>query len=123
VAELGESVTYAFSYPDVAATPELIGLGFNVEEVFGYSREEWEADPKMWRRLLHPRDAKRVIASTWLASQRAAEYQSVYRMVTRAGEVLWIEDTADINRQEGGGGEVWVGRFTLVEEPSGLHPV
>jgi PAS domain S-box-containing protein len=118
MAQPGDVVTYAYFYANVMDPPKLIGIGDNVQEIFGYSREEWEAEPLMWDRLVHPEDLKRVTATTWQVSTATDSYYMVYRMVTRAGDIVWIEDAAEVNRHHTDGSEVWYGSWTVIDDPT-----
>ncbi|HET7177663.1 MAG TPA: PAS domain-containing protein, partial [Solirubrobacterales bacterium] len=74
-----------------------------VEEIFGYSPEEWMADPSLWARQLHPEDRERALEQETdkaLGQGNAAPVD--YRMFTRSGEVVWILDEAVLEPDEDG---------------------
>jgi diguanylate cyclase (GGDEF)-like protein/PAS domain S-box-containing protein len=80
-----------------------------VEEILGYSPEEWMADPGLWAKRLHPEDRERALEQ----EQRKARGEEVgpsidYRMVTCSGEVVWILDEAVLEPDEEGT-PVWHG--------------
>ena len=61
------------------------------EELFGYTPEERQARPTLWRELLHPEDRERVL----LAEQQASDehpFNADYRMVARDGRTVWVHD-------------------------------
>jgi PAS domain S-box-containing protein len=61
------------------------------EELFGYTPEERQARPTLWRELLHPEDRERVL----LAEQQASDehpFSADYRMVARDGRTVWVHD-------------------------------
>jgi len=71
------------------------------EELFGYTPEERQARPTLWRELLHPEDRERVL----LAEARADDqrpFSEDYRMVARDGRVVWVHDTTVLVRDESG---------------------
>ncbi|HEY5816095.1 MAG TPA: EAL domain-containing protein [Solirubrobacterales bacterium] len=79
-----------------------------VEEILGYSPEEWIADPGLWVERLHPDDRERTLRqeSSKLASDAGSPID--YRMITREGDVVWILDEAVL--EPGGDGVlVWHG--------------
>jgi diguanylate cyclase (GGDEF)-like protein/PAS domain S-box-containing protein len=95
-AELGESGRWLYVSPQV-------------EEILGYSQEEWLADPGLWSRLVHPDDRERAIGQE---DRRALADRNPppidYRMVTRDGETIWILDEAVLVPDEQGT-PVWHG--------------
>jgi diguanylate cyclase (GGDEF)-like protein/PAS domain S-box-containing protein len=76
---------------------------------FGYSLEEWLAEPDTWLRVLHPDDRERVVAETEgaLAAGRSVDYE--YRVIARDGSVRWIHDRGDFVRDASGEPLAWQG--------------
>ena len=65
-----------------------------VELILGYSPEEWQKDPKLWSKLLFPEDKDRVVKK-YIQSRSAGEPLSLeYRMITRNGSIVWLQDKA-----------------------------
>jgi diguanylate cyclase (GGDEF)-like protein/PAS domain S-box-containing protein len=80
-----------------------------IEEILGYSPEEWMADPGLWARQLHPEDRERALEQeTRKVAAGGATPPIDYRMITREGEVVWILDEAVLEPDERGT-PVWHG--------------
>jgi diguanylate cyclase (GGDEF)-like protein/PAS domain S-box-containing protein len=80
-----------------------------VEEILGYSPEEWMADPGLWMQCLHPDDRERALEQE---SQKVVADGGAppvdYRMITREGAVVWILDEA-VLEPDSEGTPVWHG--------------
>jgi diguanylate cyclase (GGDEF)-like protein/PAS domain S-box-containing protein len=74
------------------ATSSNIFTSDQVEPMLGYTVEEWQTDPDLFVRLLHPDDRERVI-DAHARTHRTHEPLSVeYRLLARDGSVVWIRD-------------------------------
>jgi diguanylate cyclase (GGDEF)-like protein/PAS domain S-box-containing protein len=80
-----------------------------IEEILGYSPEEWMADPSLWARQLHPDDRERALEQeTRKVAASGGAPPIDYRMFTREGGVVWILDEAVLEPDERGT-PVWHG--------------
>jgi diguanylate cyclase (GGDEF)-like protein/PAS domain S-box-containing protein len=80
-----------------------------IEEILGYSPEEWMADADLWAQQLHPADRERALEQETRAAGDEGTVPPIdYRMFTREGEVVWILDEA-VLEPDGEGTEVWHG--------------
>src|SRR4051794_10089271 len=75
----------------------LDGSGLNyvspqLETLLGYQPDEWHDDPDLFRRLIHPDDEARVLEEGRIFRQGTGSQLFEYRMVTRDGSVIWIQD-------------------------------
>jgi diguanylate cyclase (GGDEF)-like protein/PAS domain S-box-containing protein len=95
-AELGEHGPWRYVSPQI-------------EEILGYTPEEWLEDPTLWARLLHPDDRERAFSQE---SRKTIGNRNPppldYRMITRDGRVVWILDEAVLEPDELGT-PVWHG--------------
>lgn len=81
VADFGADATWHYVSP-------------RIQELLGYSAQEWLADSSLWMSHIHPDDRLRVIAEEDFGGRRAigARGVSEYRMRTRDGREVWIRD-------------------------------
>ena len=89
-AELGERGRWRYVSPQV-------------EEILGYRPEEFIRDPGLWASLLHPDDRQRTLSmetEEHLGSRNTPPDE--YRMHTRDGRVVWMQDEAVLEAGEDG---------------------
>jgi diguanylate cyclase (GGDEF)-like protein/PAS domain S-box-containing protein len=79
-----------------------------VEQILGYTPEEWVADPDLWANQIHPDDRERVLAQEARDALNGRAAPMDYRMITREGSVVWMLDEA-VLEPDGQGTPVWHG--------------
>lgn len=73
-----------------------------IEQLLGFSPQEWLEDPTLWARQIHPDDRERVVRKevnlTGAAESRDPSafpaLATEYRMLTRDGREVWVRDEA-----------------------------
>jgi PAS domain S-box-containing protein len=75
-----------------------------IEEILGWTAEEWMDHDAPWTSSVHPDDLDRAIAEEAAAAAGAEDRMltSEYRMFTRDGRLLWIRDESTIVHDEDG---------------------
>jgi PAS domain S-box-containing protein len=71
-----------------------------IEEMFGYSVEDWMEDPGLWQRNLHPHDLERVPATVRDHRTHGTPLDIEYRFRAGDGSWRWVRDQATIVRDE-----------------------
>ena len=81
VADLGADATWHYVSP-------------RIQELLGYSPEEWQADTSLWMSHIHPDDRQQVLDDEEFNGHLEVGARSVseYRMRTRDGREKWIRD-------------------------------
>ena len=73
-----------------------------VETLLGYSPAEWQDDPELFSKLLHPDDRDEALAEARKQTAGAAPRTAEYRMLARGGGVVWVrEEVTTIRGPEG----------------------
>ena len=104
----------AVTYIEDPVTGATIYISPQMEEMFGYTPEEWQADPGLWIKRLHPDDRGWVVAAN---EQDAGDSWSIdYRFIHRDGHTVWLHNEAVLIRDEEGDPLFWQGvAFDITE--------
>jgi PAS domain S-box-containing protein len=71
-----------------------------IEQVLGFSREEWMANPAFWIDGLHPEDRDRVLAETNHCIEMGEPIKMEYRMLAKDGRAVWLHDEARVVKRD-----------------------
>jgi PAS domain S-box-containing protein len=110
------AVTYVENVDQGAAIWAITYISPQIEQMLGYSREEWIGDPDLGPRLLHPDDRDRVLAEDERTEATGERFSIEYRMRARDGRTVWIRDEAVLVRDEHGSAKYWQGIMVDVTE-------
>jgi diguanylate cyclase (GGDEF)-like protein/PAS domain S-box-containing protein len=99
IVEEGPVITYIDAPDEVASS---VYVSPQIEDLVGYTVEEWMNDPELWPRLLHPDDRARALAENVRHNETGEPYRLEYRMIHRDGHVVWVYDEARVVRDEDG---------------------
>jgi len=87
------------------ADPETFAATFvnsAVERIYGYTVEEWLADPTLWERTIHPDDRGRVFAEFTEAQNTFEPCVIQYRILRKDQAIRWVEDHVIWEKDEQG---------------------
>jgi len=111
------AITYIEAVDDEERSTNLLYASPQIEAMFGYSAEEWMADPELFPRLLHPDDRERVLAEDERTEATGEPFRAEYRQYTRDREVIWVRDEATLVRDDEGRPMFWQGvMFDITEQ-------
>jgi len=65
-----------------------------IQEVTGYSLEDYEKDPTLWSKILHPDDREHVLRLLKEHVRDKTPIEMEYRIVDKNGSVRWMRDKA-----------------------------
>ncbi|NWG34345.1 MAG: GAF domain-containing protein [Chloroflexi bacterium] len=80
-----------------------------IEELIGYTPQEWIADPLMWENHLHPDDKERICKADRDTHQTGERFAQEYRMIRKDGRVIWIKEDTNLIRDKNGTPLYWQG--------------
>lgn len=85
------AITYAVQ---IGPNPSTTFISPQVEKYFGYQPAEWINNPQLWLDIIHPEDRPEVEEKI-LESRRSGDfYEAEYRLKTKKGQYLWVQDNA-----------------------------
>jgi diguanylate cyclase (GGDEF)-like protein/PAS domain S-box-containing protein len=87
-----------------------------VEEVLGYTPQEWMADPDVWERAMHPDDLDRVIAEENRCAAEGLALDVEYRLFHRDGGIVWVRDRASVGELIEGGRQMVEGLLSDITD-------
>jgi PAS domain S-box-containing protein len=67
-----------------------------VEEILGYTPEQWISSPTFWADHIHPEDREQAINYCVLKTSQKVNHDFEYRMIARNGSTVWIKDIVTI---------------------------
>lgn len=78
-------------------------LSPQVERLFGYAVEEWQADPGFWRAHVHPDDLPAALAIDEAAynATHSYAYEMSYRLMAKSGQAVWVRDLCRVDVEPG----------------------
>jgi PAS domain S-box-containing protein len=67
-----------------------------IQELLGYTPEEWIADPFIWKNSIHPDDKERVVAKDKLTNETGEGFSLEYRLRGKDGSYRWIREESSL---------------------------
>ncbi len=77
-------------------------VGAQIEQLTGYSPDEWLANPNLWIESLHPEDRERVLAENRRHIETKEPFRCEYRLRRRDGRFVWVRDEAIVVHDQDG---------------------
>ena len=80
-----------------------------IEELTGYTAEEWSADPDLWTSSIHPDDRERIVEKDEESNRHGSRFLEEYRLFRRDGTVVWVKEDTNLIRDKEGNPLYWQG--------------
>ena len=81
----------------------------HIEDIVGYTPEEWTREPLFWLERLHPEDRERVLTELHETFITGRGFNIDYRLLHRDGHVVWVRDIAELIKEQEGKADYWQG--------------
>lgn len=103
IVEQNEAIFYTQEIdPDDPTTSLTTYVAPGNTDLIGYSIQDIEDDPTLWRRIIHDEDRERVIAAHARSNMEGHDRFSMeYRIVRNDGQTIWVQDQAALVRLNG----------------------
>jgi len=99
----------AVVYTDLAdGSGKTLYISPYVQNMLGYSAEDWIAQPDLCDHLIHPDDRERVFREGDNA-KRTERFALDYRYIAKDGHVVWVRDEASLLKDQSGQPKFWQG--------------
>jgi PAS domain S-box-containing protein len=83
------AVTYICALDEVATH---LYVSPQIEELMGYTPDEWMADPQLWIKRIHPDDRPGVLAEIERTVREQVPFSVEYRTFTKDHRIVWLRD-------------------------------
>ncbi len=112
------AITYIDAADDESTT---LFISPQIENVLGYTPEEWYGNTNLWAEIMHPEDRERVLTEHRRTNQTGETFRADYRLIHKDGRVVWIRDEATMITKEGGKERTWQGVMYDITSPKRLE--
>lgn len=73
-----------------------------IEDLLGFTQEEWISSPILWFTQIHPDDRARISAGFAEAVMTGRSFRGVFKVLARDGSILWVNGEARFVRDNAG---------------------
>ena len=87
----------------------LLYVSPQIEDISGFTVQEWMADPEFWINHVHPDDQSAVKKEVDTTFTSLADFNMDYRFMHRTGRIVWIRDFAKLVYDVEGNPKYWQG--------------
>ncbi len=80
-----------------------------IQELTGYTPEEWRADPDIWVKCIYPDDRERILSHDKKSTASRMHFLEEYRLIRRDGQVVWVKEDTNLIHDADGNPLYWQG--------------
>jgi PAS domain S-box-containing protein len=102
LAEQIPAVTYIWEAHRPEGTPAGYYTSPRIEQLLGYTVEEWHASEDFWMSRLHPDDRNAVLAASLRSEATGEPFAMEFRYLHKDGRIVWVADQAILMRRDDG---------------------
>lgn len=88
----------------------------HIENLLGYTPDEWTSDEDIWENSIHPEDRDEVLAENARTDISGDPFRMEYRLRHRNGHYVWVREDSSTIRDENGVPIFWQGILLNVTE-------
>jgi PAS domain S-box-containing protein len=92
----GVAYTWHVLWPGDREDDPLPFMSPRLEELLGYTAEEWQRSPSLWRGRVHPHDRERVLVATEHTRRTGQPFNEEIRYLAKDGSVVWVLEQATL---------------------------
>lgn len=81
----------------------------HIEDILGFTPEEWLENPRTWIERVHADDRERVLNHLRITHLSHSDFNLDYRFLHRDGHEVWVRDVAKLILDEDGQASYWQG--------------
>jgi PAS domain S-box-containing protein len=100
------AVVFLDSRDEVETT---IYISPRVEELTGFTPEEWESDDFIWEDHIFVEDKERIIQADKRTHEDGGRFKEEYRFIRKDGRMIWIKEDTNLVRDKDGKPLYWQG--------------
>ncbi|WP_214227579.1 PAS domain S-box protein [Pedobacter sp. B4-66] len=82
-------------------TFEFTFISKKVEDILGYSVEEWLSCPTFWADHIYPEDKDWAVDYCAVSTRKNIQHDFEYRMIAKDGSVIWLRDIVNVISEDG----------------------
>ncbi len=107
------SITYRAG---LGSSGEWYFISPQVEEITGFTVDEWMSEPDLWERTIHPDDLEWVLEAEDACGLEGKPLDIAYRIRKRDGTMIWVRDRASVGTVNEDGVMIVEGLITDISE-------
>jgi len=102
LAEQIPAVTYIWEANHPEGAPSMYYTSPRIEQLLGYTVDEWHAPVDFWISRLHPDDRNSVVAAYLRSESTGESFAMEFRYLHKDGRIVWVADQAILIEREDG---------------------